>query len=172
MKELPPWPVLAVVGTILGVALHDHYLVSWQELYLVADWSGPGELFRAGVVVPWRAVTDASLREAHNSLWLGQVVPACVALAMAALPSVDRLRKGLVLWIGMLLPIVPLLLVRVMLPDSGLLNFGSGTAEPLVGQAVYLEPVRVAIPIFGAVLLAAAGRGLFRVLTAEPRQES
>lgn len=165
MKELPPWPVLAVVGTILGVALHDHYLVAWEELYLAQDWQGLGQMLEAGVLVPWRGVTDGAVREAHNSLWMGQVVPACVALAMAVLPSVDRLRKGLVLWLGMLLPIVPLLLVRVMLPDSGLLDFGSVSTVPMVGQAVYLEPIRIAVPIFGAVLLAGVVREVTRIVS-------
>lgn len=164
MKHFPPAVVLLVVGAITFAALYEHFVHAWQDLYLAAEFAGVQAAAVEGVLEPWRGLRDPAVRTLRESLWLTQAVPAVVALALGMLRSVRGRWRGVALWGGLLVPLVPLLVVRVLLPGSPLTSFGPVTNEPLAWAALYLEPFRVAAPVFLGIYAGAAVRALGRML--------
>lgn len=143
----PPWVVLVVLGALTFLLLHLHFTTAWEGLYAPQPWSGLEAAAREGLLEPWFGSTPGSLR-------VTQTVLGGLALVVGLLRSDDPWRAGLALWVGVLVPLIPVLFGRTVLTETGLLVVTPMSDEPLTWLALPLESVRVGVPI--AVGIAAA----------------
>lgn len=140
----PPWVVLVVLGAISFLLLHLHFTTAWEGLYAPQPWSGWESAAREGLLEPWFGSTPGSLR-------VTQAVLGGLALVVGLLRTDDPWRAGLALWIGVLIPLIPVLFGRTVLTDTGLLVVSPMSDEPLTWMAIPLEAVRAGVPLFAGI---------------------
>lgn len=147
----PPTVVLVVLGAMTFLLLHLHFVTVWDQLYAVEPWTGLENAARTGLLEPWFGSTPRSLR-------VTQTVLGVVALIVGLLRTAGPWRAGLSLWIGVLLVLLPVLVGRTFLSETGLLVVAPMSGEPLTWLAIPLEAVRVGLPVFAGI---AVSRVLF-----------
>lgn len=156
--EFPPYVVIAVVGAVAFLMLDLHFVTTWEELYATAAWPGLREAARGSLMEPWFGSTPMSLRMTQGALFV-------LALVVSLIRSKDMGTAGLALWVGVLIPLVPVLLGRTILSGTALTTFAPMSERPLVWLAVPVEAVRVGVPILLGVaagaILSYIGRALF-----------
>lgn len=140
----PPWVVLVVLGALTFLLLHLHFTTAWENLYAPQPWSGLETAAREGLLQPWFGSTPGSLR-------VTQVVLGGLALVVGLLRTDDPWRAGLALWLGVLIPLIPVLFGRTVLTETGLLVVTPMSDEPLTWLALPLEALRVGVPVFGGI---------------------
>lgn len=155
--EFPPYVIIAVVGAITFLLLDLHFVTSWEELYAAAAWPGLQATARGSLMEPWFGSTPLSLRLTQGTFFL-------LAVAISLMRTDDSMTAGLALWVGVLIPLVPVLLGRTLLSGTGLTTFAPMSDEPLVWMAVPIEALRVGIPILLGVMAAGVLRFLGRAL--------
>lgn len=140
----PPWVVLVVLGALTFLLLHLHFTTAWETLYAPQPWSGLETAAREGLLQPWFGSTPGSLR-------VTQAVMGGLALVVGLLRTDDPWRAGLALWVGVLIPLIPVLFGRTVLTETGLLVVTPMSDEPLTWLALPLEALRVGVPVFGGI---------------------
>lgn len=154
--EFPPWVIIAVLGAITFLLLDLHFVTSWEQLYAAGAWPGLQATARGGLMEPWFGGTPMSLRMTQGAFFV-------LAFVVSLMRSNDAAMAGLALWVGVLIPLVPVLVGRTLLSGTGLTTFAPMSDEPLVWMAVPLEAVRVGVPIVAGVLAGAILRFLGRL---------
>lgn len=156
--DFPPYVVVAVIGAVTFLMLDLHFVTSWEELYATAAWPGLQETARGSLVEPWFGSTPMSLRLTQGTLFL-------LATIVSLMRTEDAGMAGLALWVGVLIPLVPVLLGRTILSGTALTTFAPMSDRPLIWMAVPVEAVRVGVPILVGVvaggILSWMGRALF-----------
>lgn len=156
--EFPPYILIAVVGAVTFLMLDLHFVTAWETLYVSAVWPGLQEAARGGLVEPWFGSTPMGLQVTQGALFV-------LATIVALMRSRDAGKAGLALWVGVLIPLVPVLLGRTVLSGTALTTFAPMSDEPLIWMAVPVEAVRVGVPILAGVVaggvLRFVGRTLF-----------
>lgn len=156
--DFPPYVLVAVVGAVTFLMLDLHFVTSWEQLYATAVWPGVQGAARGSLVEPWFGGTPMSLRLTQGALFV-------LATIIALMRSDDAARAGLALWVGVLVPLVPVLLGRTILSGTALTTFAPMSDQPLIWLAVPVEAVRVGVPIALGVIAGAIltwlGRALF-----------
>lgn len=155
--EFPPYVIVAVVGAITFLLLDLHFVTSWEELYAAAAWPGLQATARGSFLEPWFGSTPMSLRLTQGTFFV-------LAVVISLMRTDDSIAAGLALWVGVLIPLVPVLLGRTLLSGTGLTTFAPMSDQPLVWMAVPIEAVRVGIPILLGVVAAGVLRFLGRTL--------
>lgn len=140
----PPWVVLVVLGALTFLLLHLHFTTAWEGLYAPEPWSGLETAAREGLLEPWFGSTPGSLR-------VTQTVLGTLAVVVGLLRSDEPWRAGLALWVGVLIPLIPVLFGRTVLTDTGLLVVSPMSDEPLTWLALPLETVRAGVPLFAGI---------------------
>ncbi len=147
----PPWVILVVLGSLSFLLLHLHFTTAWEGLYAPQPWTGWESAAREGVLEPWFGSTPVSLR-------VSQTVLGGLAFVVGLLRSDEPWRAGVALWVGVLIPLIPVLFGRTVLTDTGLLVVSPMSDEPLTWLAIPLESIRVVVPLFVGI---AASRIVF-----------
>lgn len=155
--EFPPYIVIAVVGAVAFLMLDLHFVTAWEELYVTAVWPGLQETARGGLVEPWFGSTPMSLRLTQGTLFV-------LATIVALMRSDDAGKAGLALWVGVLIPLVPVLLGRTILSGTALTTFAPMSDQPLIWMAVPVEAARVGVSILAGVLVGGILRFFGKVL--------
>lgn len=155
--EFPPWVVIAVVGAVTFLVLDLHFVTTWEELYAAAAWPGLQETARGSLVEPWFGGTPMSLRITQGTLFV-------LATVVALMRPDDSASAGLALWVGVLIPLIPVLLGRAVLSGTALTTFAPMSDAPLTWLALPVEAVRVGVPILVGVIAGGILRFLGRVL--------
>lgn len=155
--EFPPWALIGVLGAVTFLVLDLHFVTTWEELYAAAAWPGLQEAARGSLVEPWFGSTPMSLRITQGTLFV-------LATIVALMRSDDAGTAGLALWIGVLIPLVPVLLGRAVLSGTALTTFAPMSDEPLTWLAIPAEAVRVGVPILAGVMMGAVLRFFGRLL--------
>lgn len=136
----PPWVVLVALGALAFLLLDLHFTTAWETLYAPEPWSGWEQAARTGLLGPWFGSTPRSLR-------VTQTVLGTLALVVGLMRTDDPWNASLALWIGVLIPLIPVLVGRTILTDSGLLVVSPMSDEPLTWLAIPLEAFRVGAPL-------------------------
>lgn len=156
--DFPPYVVVAVIGAVTFLMLDLHFVTSWEQLYAAAAWPGLQATARGSLVEPWFGSTPMSLRLTQGGLVV-------LAMIVSLMRSEDAGMAGLALWVGVLIPLVPVLLGRTILSGTALTTFAPMSDEPLIWLAIPVEAVRVGVPILVGVVagrvLSWTGRALF-----------
>lgn len=155
--EFPPWVVIAVAGAIAFLLLDLHFVTSWEELYAAGTWPGVREAARGGLLEPWFGSTPRSLQLTMGTFFV-------LAVIVSLMRTDDSAAAGIALWVGVLIPLVPVLLGRTVLSGTGLTTFAPMSDEPLVWMAVPLETLRIGVSIAAGVVAGAALRFVGRFL--------
>lgn len=155
--EFPPWALIMVLGAVAFLLLDLHFVTSWEQLYAETAYSGVRDAARGGLVEPWFGSTPTSLRMTLGALFL-------LATAVSLIRTDDAAMAGVALWVGVLIPLVPVLLGRTILSGTGLTTFAPMSDEPLVWLAVPVEAARVGVPILAGVMAGGILRFVGRVL--------
>lgn len=155
--EFPPWVVLVVMGALVFMLLDLHFTTAWESLYAPEPWAGMEQAARTGVLEPWFGSTPRSLR-------VTQTVLGGLAFVVGLVRTDDPWNAGMALWIGVLIPLIPVLVGRTILNETGLLVVTPMSEEPLTWLALPLEAVRVGAPILAGVLASRLLLGFRRLI--------
>lgn len=153
--EFPPWAIIAVVGAVAFLLLDLHFVTSWEELYAAGTWPGIREAARGSLLEPWFGSTPRSLRLTMGTFFV-------LATLVSLMRTDDMMAAGIALWVGVLIPLVPVLLGRTVLSGTGLTTFAPMSEEPLVWMAVPMEALRIGVAIVAGILAGAVLRLLGR----------
>lgn len=156
-RGLAPWVLVVVLGAVTFVILHIHFVTVWEDLYAVAPWPGFESAARRGLIAPWFGNSPRSLR-------VTQLVLFVLAGVLGVMRSGEGLKTGAALWAGVLIPLVPVLFVRVATSDTGLVTLSPMTGSDITWMSLPLEAVRTAAPIFLGVLAGMILRWMFDVV--------
>lgn len=153
--EFPPWVV--VLGAITFLLLHLHFATAWESLYAPQPWAGMEDAARTGLLEPWFGSTPVSLR-------VTQAVLAGLALVVGLLRTDDSWKAGLALWVGVLIPLIPVLFGRTVLTETNLLVVTPMSDAPLTWLALPLETLRVGVPLLAGIVASRVLLWLRRVI--------
>jgi hypothetical protein len=156
-KDFPPLIVAVVLGALTFGFLHLHFVTSWQELYVNAPWPGFEQAARRGIIQPWFTNSPRSLR-------VTEVVLFGLAFLVGLIRGAQPWVTSLALWLGVMIPLVPVLVARSLLANSRILTitvFGHGDIPTL---ALVYEAVRTGVPIVVGMLCAMILLVLWRAL--------
>lgn len=145
-RKLAPWFLVVVLGAVTFIILHIHFITVWEELYVVSPWPGLEAAAREGLVDPWFGSTPRSLR-------VTQVVLFALAGVLGVMRHDEGLRTALALWLGVMLPLIPVLVARTITSEAGLVTISPMSSDPMTWLALPLEALRTAAPVFGGVLV-------------------
>lgn len=143
--EFPPWAVIGVLGALTFLLLDLHFVTSWEALYAAHTWPGLREAARGSLMEPWFGSSPESLRLTQGTFFV-------LAVIVSLMRTDDAATAGIALWVGALIPLVPVLLGRTLLSGTGLTTFAPMSDEPLVWMAVPIEAVRVGVAILAGIL--------------------
>lgn len=152
-----PWYLVVVLGAVAFIMLHIHFITAWEALYVTAPWPGLEAAAREGLVDPWFGSTPRSLR-------VSQVVLFGLAGVLGVMRSKEGMKTALALWLGVLLPLIPVLVARAVTSEAGLVTISPMTDVPISWLALPLEALRTGVPIFVGVLAGLIVKGVFDVL--------
>lgn len=153
-RQLAPWYLVVVLGAVTFLMLHIHFVTVWEELYAVSPWPGFEAAAREGLVEPWFGSSPRSLRVTQTVLF-------GLAAVLGVMRSREGLRTALALWLGVLLPLIPVLLVRAVTSETGLATISSMSELPITWLALPLEALRTGAPVFAGVLAGLIVKGLW-----------
>lgn len=145
LKEFPPWVLVVILGAVTFVMLHIHFVTAWEELYAAAPWEGFEAAAREGLLDPWFGSTPRSLRVSQGVLLV-------LAAVVGIMRADDAMKAGVALWVGVLIPLIPVLFVRAVTTDSGLVTLSPMTDLPITWFSIPLEALRTAAPVFVGIL--------------------
>ncbi len=154
------WSTLIVallLGALTFAFLNGYFVASWQVLYVGSSWPSLSELVRRGVVEPWLVDSPLGLRVTEGVLF-------GLSLLVGLIRGREPWSSAFAVWLGVMLPLVPVLVARSLLSNSRLLTmsvFGHGDIPSL---AILYEAVRTGLPIFAGILIAMVLVWLGRVL--------
>lgn len=143
--DFPPWVLVVLLGSVTFVMLHIHFVTAWEDLYLVAPWAGFEAAAREGVLGPWFGSTPRSLRVTQTVLFV-------LAGVLGVMRAGEGMKTAVGLWIGVLLPLIPVLVARAVTSKTGLITVTPMSDQPMTWMALPLEGLRTATPIFLGVL--------------------
>jgi hypothetical protein len=162
-KDFPPWILAAVLGALTFAFLHLHFVSSWQELYVSAPRPGFGEAARRGLIDPLFADSSRSLR-----------LTEAVLFALALVTGLTRGRRpwstAVAVWIGVMLPLVPVLVARSVLSGQKVLTVSAFGQGEIPAIALVYEAVRTGAPIFAGMTCAVVLLWLWHLIFGGSRQ--
>lgn len=156
-RSLAPWVLIVVLGAVTFIILHIHFVTVWEDLYAVAPWPGFESAARRGLIGPWFGSTPRSLRVTQAVLFV-------LAAVLGVMRSGEGIKTGAALWAGVLIPLIPVLFIRVATSDTGLVTLSPMTGGDITWMSLPLEAVRTAAPIFLGILAGGIVRWFFEVL--------
>lgn len=155
--RVAPWFLVVVLGAVTFIMLHLHFITAWEELYVVSPWPGLEAAAREGLLEPWFGSTPRSLR-------VTQIVLFGLAGVLGVMRSQEGLKTALALWLGVLLPLIPVLVARAVTSDAGLVTISPMSDLPISWLALPLEALRTGAPVFAGVLAGLIVKGLADLL--------
>lgn len=153
-RRLAPWYLVVVLGAVTFIMLHIHFVTGWEQLYVASPWPGFEAAAREGLIEPWFGSTPRSLRVTQTVLF-------GLAVVLGVMRSQEGVKTALALWLGVLLPLIPVLFVRAVTSDAGLVTVSSMSDLPITWLALPLEALRTGAPVFGGVLAGLMLKGLW-----------
>lgn len=146
-KDFPPLILAGVLGALTFAFLHLHFVTAWQELYVRSAWPGFEQAARRGLIQPWFTNSPRSLRVTEVVLF---GLAAAVGLTRRSRPWAT----ATALWVGVMIPLVPVLIARSFLSGSKILTITVFSRGDIPTLAVLYEAVRTGAPIFAGMLAA------------------
>lgn len=153
-RGLAPWVLVVVLGAATFIILHIHFVTAWEQLYAPAPWPGFEAAARRGLIDPWFGSSPRSLR-------VTQTVLLVLATVVGVMRSGEGFKSGLALWVGVMIPLIPVLFIRLATADTTLVTLSPMTGGEITWLSLPLEAVRTAAPIFLGIFAGMLVRWLF-----------
>ena len=157
-RDFPPFILAAVLGALTFAFLHLHFVTAWQELYVRSAWPGFDEAARRGLIQPWFTNSPRSLR-------VTEIVLFGLAFAVGLTRKSRPWFTATAVWVGVMVPLVPVLIARSFLSGSKILTITVFSQGDIPALALLYEAVRTGVPIFAGMAAAMIVLWVWHALT-------